>query len=147
MNRRFATTLIVVHASATPGNRNIGVHEIRQWHERKWSDIGYHYVIRRNGTIERGRDIWRQGAGVEGHNAEAIHICMVGGVDQKLRPEMNYNASQFASLKTLILGTMAEYPNIETVCGHRDLVTDGRACPCFDVAEWMRENGIRVSGA
>ena len=56
-------TMIVVHCSATKPSMDIGVKEIRDWHVNGngWSDIGYAYVIRRNGALELGRDLDRDG--------------------------------------------------------------------------------------
>jgi len=48
MIERNTTTHCVVHCADTPAEMDIGATEIRRWHteERKWDDIGYHYVIR-----------------------------------------------------------------------------------------------------
>ena len=66
--------LIVIHCSATPPDQKIGAEEIRDWHVNgnKWSDIGYHYVIRRNGVIDVGRDVSVAGAHAKGYNHGAI---------------------------------------------------------------------------
>ena len=49
---------IIIHCSATKPSMDIGVKEINEWHlQRGWSGIGYHYVIRRNGDLETGRDL------------------------------------------------------------------------------------------
>lgn len=60
---------IVIHCSASPDNRDIGAEEIRQWHKSQgWKDIGYHWVIRRDGTIEQGRKEFDIGSHVKGFN-------------------------------------------------------------------------------
>ena len=71
---------------------DIGVKEIRKWHvdENKWSDIGYHDVIRRNGAIETGRPLEKPGAHAKGHNQNAIGICLVGGKADDGGPEFNF---------------------------------------------------------
>jgi len=54
---RFVDTLII-HCAATPPSMDIGAKEIDRWHkEQGWSEIGYHFVIRRDGTIEKGRPL------------------------------------------------------------------------------------------
>src|SRR5690606_114532 len=74
--------LLVIHCAATTPLMDIGAKEIDVWHkQRGWSKIGYHFVIRRNGVIEKGRDISEVGAHVEGYNKNSIGICMVGGID------------------------------------------------------------------
>ena len=70
----------IIHCSDTYPDMDIGVEEIRRWHkERGWSDIGYHYVIRRNGKIEEGRNDGIVGAHAKGMNENSLGICMVGG--------------------------------------------------------------------
>ena len=64
-----AVTQLVIHCSATKANvdenitlpgEDIGAREIRRWHQRQgYSDIGYHYVIRRDGRVEIGRPLER----------------------------------------------------------------------------------------
>ena len=46
---------IIIHCSATPEGKDIDAEEIRQWHlDKGWRDIGYHYVIKLDGTVEEG---------------------------------------------------------------------------------------------
>ena len=53
---------IIVHCTATPEGKDYTVNDIRRWHREKgWSDIGYHYVIYRNGLVATGRDVDLQG--------------------------------------------------------------------------------------
>jgi len=60
---------LILHCSATPPDMDIGVAEIDTWHKAQgWKRIGYHFVIRRNGIVERGRPLAQIGAHVEGHN-------------------------------------------------------------------------------
>ena len=72
---------IILHCAYTPVTMDIGVSEIRDWHinERGWSDVGYHYIIRLDGTIELGRPIEKIGAHTKGRNRNSIGICYVGG--------------------------------------------------------------------
>jgi len=116
---------------------DIGVDEIREWHikERGWKDIGYHYVIRRDGTIELGRPVTEVGAHCKGYNKNSIGICLVGGLRRNGRfakADANFTFEQYRVLKTL-LNDLTEAYNAE-VKGHRDLKqTD---CPTFDVKEF-----------
>ena len=84
---------IVIHCSYTPPSMDIGVREIYDWHvnDNGWKDIGYHYVIRRNGNIEIGRPEHTPGAHVAGHNHNTIGLCLVGA-----------KARQGATLQTLL---------------------------------------------
>ena len=72
MPNRKATTLLVVHVTATPAGRDIGVKEVRAMHKAKgWSDIGYPELIRIDGELETGRGVDAVGAHVAGFNSVA----------------------------------------------------------------------------
>lgn len=133
---RMATKYLVVHCAATKPTMDIGLREIRQWHrERGWLDIGYHFVIRRDGTVETGRPQGVVGAHVEGHNSESLGVCMAGGINAQGKPENNFTEAQFESLRTLLDKLKVDYPSAKVV-GHRDL-DPRKACPSFDVASWL----------
>jgi N-acetyl-anhydromuramyl-L-alanine amidase AmpD len=141
---RNRTSFIAIHCSATDADTDIGVIEIRQWHRaRGWIDTGYHFVIRRDGTLEIGRPEHVIGAGVEGHNAETIHVCLVGGVDRNGKngkPVDNFTPAQWATLESLVKRLAAKYD--ADVQGHRDFPGVRKACPSFDAkAWWARVNG------
>lgn len=139
---RKGTDWLVVHCSATPASMNIGRKEIEEWHRAKgWVAIGYHYVIRRDGTVETGRPSDVIGAHVEGHNKNSIGICLVGGVNKAMKPEDNFTASQFAALGGLLHMLKAKYPDA-AIQGHRDFPNVHKACPSFDVKAWLKANPI-----
>jgi len=124
---------VFVHCSATSPSKNIGVGEIRKMHTgRGWSDIGYHFVIKRDGSIESGRPVERPGAHVKGHNTDSIGICMVGGVKESGEPDANYSIGQYLSLIQLLNRLKIEHDLTDAdIYGHRD--ESSKACPCFDV--------------
>lgn len=132
---------IAVHCSATKASMDIGAKEIRKWHveERKWSDIGYHFVIRRDGTLEFGRPLERAGSHVKNYNTTSIGICMVGGIDAQGKAENNFTEAQFERLRLLLSNLTAQFPAAE-VKGHRDFPGVHKDCPCFDVKKWWSEN-------
>lgn len=139
---RKETTHIVVHCSATRPEQDVGVREIDRWHrQRGFLRIGYHYVIRRDGTVEIGRGIEEIGAHVEGHNKSTIGVCLVGGVDANdiNKAENNFTPEQFAALAELLRGLKANYPQAAIV-GHRDMPGVRKACPSFEVKEWVAAN-------
>lgn len=135
---------IIIHCAATYPNMDIGVKEIRQWHVRDngWSDIGYHYVIRRNGTVEQGRPLTIPGAHCAGRNARSIGVCLVGGLEKipsgKSISTANYTDTQWTALCDLVRTLHNAYPDAD-VRGHQDFAA--KACPCFDVSAWWREHG------
>lgn len=140
-SKRLKTDTVVVHCAETPAGLDIGAKEIRQWHikERGWKDIGYHFVIRRDGTLEQGRPTWATPAAVLGDNNHIIAICLVGGCDVKKNEQNNFTPRQWETLKSTIAGCIAHYPTIVNVKGHRqyqEAIDQGKYCPSFDVPTW-----------
>lgn len=131
---------IVVHCSATPPSMDIGAEEIRKWHveENKWTDIGYHFVIRRDGTVEEGRPLKRPGAHVKGRNSDSVGVCWVGGVSENGKTEDNRTADQSSALFHLLQDLQQEFPGAG-VLGHRDFNEVKKDCPSFDVRTWYTE--------
>jgi len=133
--------MIVIHCADTPAEMDIGAEEIRRWHTdpppqgRGWSDIGYHFVIRRNGEIENGRDVGVVGAHVHGFNQHSIGICMVGG-----KPEANFTKEQWNTLADLVEELHIRYPNAK-ILGHNNL-NSLKTCPTFDAIAWWNEYGM-----
>ncbi len=144
---RFVDTLIV-HCSASPPSMDIGAKEIKVWHtspdpndaSKPWKDIGYHFVIRRDGTIEKGRPLDHIGSHVRGHNKGSIGVCLVGGVDEKGKAKSNFTAPQWVSLERILYQFKAEYPQGK-VFGHNDF-DKGKACPSFSVKKWLAKIGM-----
>lgn len=145
---------IVIHCSATKRTQDVGVFEINQWHRaRGWSGIGYHFVIKRDGTIEPGRAIDKTGAHAYGVNRVSWGVCMVGGLDYQGDAVDNFTDEQYTSLRAVVITLKAFAPDAE-VLGHRDLSPDldgdgvieewewMKDCPCFDVRLWW--NPLRL---
>jgi N-acetylmuramoyl-L-alanine amidase len=119
----------IIHASASPKNRDIGVKEITKWHqERGFKTVGYHYVIRRDGTIETGRPLEQIGAHVQGHNKDSIGTCLVGaGLSMA-----DFTPEQLNALKGLHEELARRFPNL-TLHGHREYAN--KSCPGFNVRD------------
>lgn len=112
---------IVVHHSATPSDMDIGAAEIDLWHrQRGWLAIGYHAVVRRDGSIEHGRNVNEQGAHVRHHNDTSVGICMIGGIDDDGNPVDNFTEVQYEALNWLLTLMQAAYPRADIV-RHSDL--------------------------
>jgi N-acetyl-anhydromuramyl-L-alanine amidase AmpD len=138
MTKRTSTNKLIVHCSDTYANMDIGVKEVNQWHlDRGWSGVGYHFVIRRDGTVENGRGINEMGAHCRGYNAESIGICLVGGRGIGGKPEDNFTQRQLESLEFLIESLEGDYPGAK-VFGHNEL-NPHKACPSFNVQKWFAE--------
>jgi N-acetylmuramoyl-L-alanine amidase len=141
--KRSATNFIVVHCSATTAKQKVTAADVNRWHRSQgWQCIGYHYFIKRDGELEEGRDVDVIGSHVSGHNTHSVGICMAGGIaaDGK-SPENNYTAGQLATLKDLLVKLSVKYPKA-VIQGHRDFPGVAKACPCFDVKAWVKEQGI-----
>lgn len=137
---------LAVHCSATKPSMNIGRDEIYTWHRRRgMRDVGYHYIIRRNGMIEKGRNDDTPGAHVRGYNTESLGICMVGGVDDSGASVDNYELEQYVSLAKLLEVLKLMYPNA-AIQGHRDFPNVAKDCPCFDVKSWYYDTVTNNAG-
>lgn len=125
--------LIVIHCSDTYPHMDIGTKEITQWHQdRGWSTIGYHFVIRKDGTIEEGRNLDLQGAHCKGYNKNSIGICYVGGRSMKNKPTDDRTEAQKKALAALCINLQQEHPDT-IIKGHNEL--SNKSCPNFNVQE------------
>lgn len=117
--------MLVVHCADTPDDRDVTAADIDRWHKEKgWSGIGYHYVIRRNGMIEKGRKDDIAGAHVAGHNSRSIGICLVG--------KDTYTYPQWLSLQALMRRLKFSYEVADKeIVGHYEL-DPHKTCPNID---------------
>lgn len=124
---------IIIHCSATPEGRDYTVEQIRKWHVNGngWQDIGYHFVIYRDGSVHEGRPINQIGAHTFGLNAHSIGICYIGGcASDGETPKDTRTPAQRAALKALVRRLLTEFPGA-TIHGHNEFAN--KACPSFDV--------------
>lgn len=121
---------IIVHCSDSEADRDIGAATIDDWHRMKgWKCIGYHFVVRLDGTIENGRPVEQIGAHCKGHNAHSIGICYIGG-RKNGKHEDTRTEKQKESLLQLISKLKSKY-GVSKVVGHCNY-NRNKACPCFD---------------
>lgn len=129
---------IIVHCSATPEGRDYTVEQIKKDHkEQGWSDIGYHYVIYRDGSIHEGRNVDIIGAHCEGYNSNSIGVCYIGGLEnkpnveyKKLKAKDTRTEAQKRALIELLSKLKKYYPGAK-IYGHHDF-NKGKDCPSFD---------------
>ena len=133
VNKRNIKELIV-HCSATPEGKDYSVDTIRQWHlQRGFSDIGYHYVIYRDGSIHIGRDESIIGAHCTGHNTNSIGVCYIGGcASDGKTPKDTRTLQQKESLLSLLKTLKIKYPNAK-IYPHYKFAA--KACPSFNAEE------------
>lgn len=140
---RRTITEIIIHCTATPEGKDYTVVDIRRWHTlpvskggRGWSDIGYHYIVYRDGSVHEGRDVNISGAHCTGHNARSIGIVYVGGMDAKNKEAKDTRTeAQKATLLSLLLDLRKLYPQAK-IHSHRDFAA--KVCPSFDATQEYR---------
>ena len=117
---------IVVHCSDSDIKAHDNIETIREWHhERGFSDVGYHYLITKDGAVHPGRSESVIGAHVKGHNSGSLGICLSGRRD--------FTAEQFRALELLCLDiTQRHELDKKDILGHSDL-DGGKTCPNFDL--------------
>lgn len=124
---------IIFHCTATPEGKDFTLADIRAWHKaRGWTDIGYHYLVYRDGRIMVGRPIGQIGSHVAGHNTNTIGVSYVGGVsaDGKAAKDTR-TPEQIRSLLYLRNVLMAKHKGIKKLSGHNEYAA--KACPSFSV--------------
>lgn len=125
---------IIIHCSATAEGRDFKAADIRRWHVQGngWKDIGYHFVIDLDGTVEVGRPVAQQGAHCSGHNKTTIGVCYVGGcASDGKTPKDTRTDAQKKALRELVAVLRSCFPTVTKVSGHREYAN--KACPSFDV--------------
>ena len=124
-----AITSIAVHCTATREGQPFHVADVRRWHKaQNWSDIGYHFLVTLDGTIEIGRPKAQVGAHVAGHNATSVGIVYVGGVAKDGATPKDTRTPAMVDLLRVL---KAAHP-AAIVQGHRDYPKVAKACPSFD---------------
>ncbi|MCG8540731.1 MAG: N-acetylmuramoyl-L-alanine amidase [Clostridia bacterium] len=67
-------SIIVIHHAA---HSSATVNDIRRWHlENGWSRFGYHFLIRKDGQIYRGRPENPVESYIKGYNSISLGICI-----------------------------------------------------------------------
>lgn len=129
---------IILHCSATREGQDVDAAAIRRWHlARGWSDIGYHYVIRLDGSVEAGRPLHRIGAHVKGLNADSVGICYVGGLDAEGDSSNTMTSRQRAAFQRLCYALCITFQQPFSIHGHNEF--SPKACPSFSVAEEFQD--------
>lgn len=139
---------IIVHCSATrkqwmdSHSLEEQVFAIKRWHtqDNGWSDIGYHYIIGRDGGMAEGRPLIRAGAHTLGKNKASVGICLIGGHGASAKDNFfdHFTAAQKDTLIKVISHLQNKYPTITKVSGHNQYANKG--CPGFYVPAFMAEH-------
>ena len=141
-------TGIIIHCSATrpewmEGQTTLAkVNRIREWHRaRGWSDIGYHYIIDRNGAVAKGRPVSKVGAHVKGHNTGTIGVCLIGGHAGSAHDTFgeHFTPDQADSLRRLLQQLAGQFGPV-SITGHNQYSAKG--CPSFYVPRWLEVSPV-----
>ena len=125
---------IVVHCSATREGCTLTSEALEAEHRRRgFRTTGYHYYIRRDGTVLGTRSLELPGAHCRGHNKYSIGICYEGGLDAEGKPKDTRTLEQKGSLLALLRELRRQFPKA-LIVGHRDL-NPMKGCPCFDAVK------------
>ena len=149
---------LVLHCTATPEGREVTSDEIRHWHTdpvkkggRGWKQVGYTDMIHLDGTVERlvrnnedaEVDPWEVTNGAKGYNTVSRHVVYVGGLatDGKTAKDTR-TAAQLKAMTAYVRDFHERFPQIRIV-GHGELPGVKKACPSFNVEDWLRSIGIK----
>lgn len=144
--RTKSTEYIILHHAAAGV---CGPQDVHRWHlANGWTGIGYHYFVRKDGTVYRGRPHDTVGAQCEGFNSTAVGICCEGNYMSEIMPDAQKDALVELCREVLVL-----YPGAKIV-GHSDCIPT--SCPGVNyplaevqkgargitpvVSEWARES-------
>ena len=147
---------LVLHCTATPEGREVSSADIRHWHcdpvskgGRGWKQVGYTDMFHLDGKVERlvknnedaNVDPWEVTNGAAGYNSTSRHVVYVGGVAKDGKtPKDTRTAAQKKAMEAYVKDFHRRFPSIPIV-GHNQLAA--KACPSFDVPEWLKAIGIK----
>lgn len=139
LKKRNKTTEIILHCSATPEGKDYTTDTIHKWHlDRKFSGIGYQYVIYRDGSIHRGRPEDAAGAHATDHNSISVGICYIGGTDTNGKAKDTRTVEQKESMYKLVKYIMEKY-NLTEKSIHCHYEFANKACPSFKREVFIEE--------
>ena len=133
-------TLIIIHCSATPQGVRLSFDDCRRDHirHRGFNDIGYHFYVRRDGTVSQHRRLLEVGAHCRPFNRCSIGVCYEGGLDTEGHPADTLTGEQFERLEQLLSRLLKLFPKAQ-LRGHRDMPGSvPKACPCLDCQSVFR---------
>lgn len=140
-----AVRWIILHCSATRENRNYSVEQMLRDHKaRGFRTIGYHFYIRRDGTLTQHRNILEVGAHCRPFNRCSIGICYEGGLDCKGNPKDTRTAFQREQLLMLLTRLKKMFPD-SRIRGHCEMPdATPKSCPCFSSKEYRYLDSVRI---
>ena len=134
---------LVLHCSASRCDQDYSVEQLRRDHKaRGFYDIGYHFYIRKDGTMPQPSKLIEVGAHARPYNRCSIGICYEGGLDEHGKPYNTMTAEQETRLVDLFRNLKLLFPKAKIV-GHRDLPgTTPKECPGLDAGSWAARHRL-----
>lgn len=140
MSGADAVRFLVIHCSATRCNSDYTPEQMLRDHRSQgFRTVGYHFYIRKDGTVTRHRKLLEVGAHARGYNRCSIGICYEGGLDASGRPADTRTTEQRVALTELLWKLHKLFPNA-LIVGHGELPGVRKACPCFECSEYRQKN-------
>ena len=148
-------TEFVAHWMATYTNQDVGAEECHRWHQEKgWSGCGYHYIIRRDGRLQRGRPIGKRGAHAyaNGHNTYSIGVSFAGGYNcpigtpnpQRYQSADSLNEAQMRTFEMFVGAFYEAFPGGQA-WGHNDTDPNNKLDPGFDVPQYAKNKFAKTN--
>ena len=146
---------LVIHCTATPEGREVSAADIKRWHTsappvgRGWKQVGYTDLFHLDGRVERlvannedaNVDPWEITNGAAGYNSISRHIVYAGGCEAHTQKAKDTRTdAQREAMKRYVLDFHRKHPTVKIV-GHYQLAA--KACPSFDVEQWLKSIGIK----
>ena len=119
-------THIIIHCSDSDYEHHDNVETLRKWHveERGWRDVGYHFIITKDGEIHQSRNVIDNGSHAKGYNKKGIGICLTG--------KFNFSDQQFVSLYRLVFSLQVIFKiQYENILPHS--AVSNKTCPNFKI--------------
>jgi N-acetylmuramoyl-L-alanine amidase len=124
---------VFLHCTASSYDHHDDIEVVRAWHlGRGWADVGYHFMIHKDGSISAGRDLEKTPAAQKGHNKGTIAIAMHGGQDAK----DDFSTKQIIALRDFCEDIRNAYGGAITFHGHSEVVI--RDCPVYDYKAYLK---------
>ena len=132
--------LIIIHCSATRADRDFTEDDLEVCHRRRgFNGTGYHFYIRRDGSVTQHRKLLEVGAHCRPWNRCSIGICYEGGLDVRGRAKDTRTPEQRSALRLLVHQLLKRFRNNIRICGHRDLSPDRNGDGVVEPEEWVKE--------
>ena len=132
----MAAKYLTIHCAATPEGRANTAADVSRWDVERFGQVSYHWVIELDGNKVRTLPDSQRGAHVARANTGNIGVCYIGGCDKAMKPKDTHTPAQREALRTLVRTYQERYPGI-IVRGHNEWPGVKKACPSFDVSEWL----------